>query len=150
VNIFGGIMRCDTIAEGVIAAAKEVKLAVPLVVRMKGTNEDIGRRILRESGLPIISADNMADAAQKIVAAVAGNRGAKFMSILIDRNTKVMTQGITGKTGAFHTRLCRGLRQWTRMLRRRSQSAQGGRRVRRHPHLRHRGRGQQKTAPRSR
>jgi succinyl-CoA synthetase beta subunit len=72
VNIFGGIMRCDTIAEGVIAAAKEVKLAVPLVVRMKGTNEDIGRRILRESGLPIISADNMADAAQKIVAAVAG------------------------------------------------------------------------------
>ena len=57
---------------GVIAAAKEVKLGVPLVVRMKGTNEDIGRRILRESGLPIISADNMADAAQKIVAAVAG------------------------------------------------------------------------------
>ena len=73
VNIFGGIMRCDTIAEGVIAAAKEVNLNVPLVVRMKGTNEELGRRILRESGLPIISADNMADAAQKIVAAVAGN-----------------------------------------------------------------------------
>jgi succinyl-CoA synthetase beta subunit len=72
VNIFGGIMRCDTIAEGVIAAAKEVNLNVPLVVRMKGTNEELGRRILRESGLPIISADNMADAAQKIVAAVAG------------------------------------------------------------------------------
>ena len=72
VNIFGGIMRCDTIAEGVIAAAKEVKLSVPLVVRMKGTNEELGRRKLRESGLPIISADNMADAAQKIVAAVAG------------------------------------------------------------------------------
>jgi len=72
VNIFGGIMRCDTIAEGVIAAAKEVKLAVPLVVRMKGTNEELGRQKLRESGLPIISADNMADAAQKIVAAVAG------------------------------------------------------------------------------
>jgi succinyl-CoA synthetase beta subunit len=72
VNIFGGIMRCDTIAEGVIAAAKEVKLAVPLVVRMKGTNEELGRQKLRDSGLPIISADNMADAAQKIVAAVAG------------------------------------------------------------------------------
>jgi succinyl-CoA synthetase beta subunit len=72
VNIFGGIMRCDTIAEGVVAAAREVKLGVPLVVRMKGTNEELGRQKLRESGLPIISADNMADAAQKIVAAVAG------------------------------------------------------------------------------
>jgi succinyl-CoA synthetase beta subunit len=72
VNIFGGIMRCDTIAEGVIAAAKEVKLGVPLVVRMKGTNEELGRKMLKDSGLPIISADNMADAAKKIVAAVAG------------------------------------------------------------------------------
>jgi succinyl-CoA synthetase beta subunit len=72
VNIFGGIMRCDTIADGVIAAAREVKLAVPLVVRMKGTNEELGRKLLAESGLPIISADNMADAAKKIVAAVAG------------------------------------------------------------------------------
>jgi succinyl-CoA synthetase beta subunit len=72
VNIFGGIMRCDTIAEGVIAAAKEVKLSVPLVVRMKGTNEEIGKQMLKTSGLPIISADNMAEAAQKIVAAVAG------------------------------------------------------------------------------
>jgi len=71
VNIFGGIMRCDTIAEGVIAAARQVKLNVPLVVRMKGTNEDLGRKLLAESGLPIISADNMAEAAQKIVAAVA-------------------------------------------------------------------------------
>jgi succinyl-CoA synthetase beta subunit len=71
VNIFGGIMRCDTIAAGVIAAAKEVKLSVPLVVRMKGTNEELGRKALAESGLPIISADNMADAAKKIVAAVA-------------------------------------------------------------------------------
>jgi succinyl-CoA synthetase beta subunit len=73
VNIFGGIMRCDTIAEGVIAAAREVKLSVPLVVRMKGTNEDLGKTLLRESGLPIISADNMADAAQKIVAAVTSH-----------------------------------------------------------------------------
>jgi len=73
VNIFGGIMRCDTIAEGVIAAAREVNLGVPLVVRMKGTNEDLGKKMLKESGLPIISADNMADAAQKIVAAVAAH-----------------------------------------------------------------------------
>jgi succinyl-CoA synthetase beta subunit len=70
VNIFGGIMRCDTIADGIVAAAKETHLSVPLVVRMKGTNEDIGKKILKDSGLPIISADNMADAAQKIVAAV--------------------------------------------------------------------------------
>jgi succinyl-CoA synthetase beta subunit len=70
VNIFGGIMRCDTIAEGVMAACKAVNLTVPLVVRMKGTNEDIGKKMLAESGLPIISADTMADAATKIVAAV--------------------------------------------------------------------------------
>ncbi|MDP3289116.1 MAG: ADP-forming succinate--CoA ligase subunit beta, partial [Methyloversatilis sp.] len=73
VNIFGGIMRCDTIATGVVAAAREVHLTVPLVVRMKGTNEDLGKQILKDSGLPIISADSMADAAQKIVAAVAGH-----------------------------------------------------------------------------
>ena len=72
VNIFGGIMQCDTIAKGVVAAAREVNLSVPLVVRMKGTNDEMGRQILKDSGLPIISADNMADAAQKIVAAVAG------------------------------------------------------------------------------
>jgi succinyl-CoA synthetase beta subunit len=72
VNIFGGIMQCDTIAKGVVAAAREVNLSVPLVVRMKGTNDEIGRQILKDSGLPIITADNMADAAQKIVAAVAG------------------------------------------------------------------------------
>jgi len=70
VNIFGGIMRCDTIAAGIVAAAREVDLAVPLVVRMKGTDEDLGKRILKESGLPIIAADSMAEAATKIVAAV--------------------------------------------------------------------------------
>ena len=70
VNIFGGIMRCDTIAEGVIAACKAVHLSIPLVVRMKGTNEEIGKKMLAESGLPIISADTMAEAATKIVAAV--------------------------------------------------------------------------------
>jgi succinyl-CoA synthetase beta subunit len=70
VNIFGGIMKCDTIAEGVIAACKAVNLSVPLVVRMKGTNEELGKKMLAESGLPIISADTMAEAATKIVAAV--------------------------------------------------------------------------------
>jgi succinyl-CoA synthetase beta subunit len=71
VNIFGGIMKCDTIAEGVITASKAVNLSVPLVVRMKGTNEEIGKKMLAESGLPIIAADTMAEAATKIVKAVA-------------------------------------------------------------------------------
>jgi succinyl-CoA synthetase beta subunit len=70
VNIFGGIMKCDTIATGVITACRAVNLGVPLVVRMKGTNEDLGKKMLAESGLPIISADTMAEAAQKVVAAV--------------------------------------------------------------------------------
>ena len=70
VNIFGGIMKCDTIAIGVVTASRAVDLKVPLVVRMKGTNEELGRKLLAESGLPIISADTMAEAAQKVVAAV--------------------------------------------------------------------------------
>jgi succinyl-CoA synthetase beta subunit len=71
VNIFGGIMKCDTIADGIIAACKAVNLSVPLVVRMKGTNEDLGKKMLADSGLPIIAADTMAEAATKIVAAVS-------------------------------------------------------------------------------
>jgi succinyl-CoA synthetase beta subunit len=67
VNIFGGIMKCDVIAEGIVVAAREVHLSVPLVVRLEGTNVDIGKKILADSGLPIISANNMADAAQKAV-----------------------------------------------------------------------------------
>ena len=70
VNIFGGIMRCDVIAEGVVAAVKEVGLQVPLVVRLEGTNVDRGKQILRESGLNVIPADDLDDAAQKIVSAV--------------------------------------------------------------------------------
>jgi succinyl-CoA synthetase beta subunit len=70
VNIFGGIMRCDVIAEGVVAAAKEVSLNVPLVVRLEGTNVDLGKKILAKSGLPIISGDDLADAAEKVVKAV--------------------------------------------------------------------------------
>jgi succinyl-CoA synthetase beta subunit len=69
VNIFGGIMKCDVIAEGVVAAAREVQLSVPLVVRLEGTNVDLGKKILAESGLPIISGNDMADAAEKVVAA---------------------------------------------------------------------------------
>jgi succinyl-CoA synthetase beta subunit len=70
VNIFGGIMRCDVIAEGVVAAAREVSLQVPLVVRLEGTNVDLGKKILAESGLPILSADDLGDAAEKVVQAV--------------------------------------------------------------------------------
>jgi succinyl-CoA synthetase beta subunit len=72
VNIFGGIMRCDIIAEGVIAAVKEVGLKVPLVVRLEGTNVDLGKKIINDSGLNVIAADNLSDAAQKIVKAVKG------------------------------------------------------------------------------
>jgi succinyl-CoA synthetase beta subunit len=70
VNIFGGIMRCDVIAEGIVTAAKEVSLDVPLVVRLEGTNVDLGKKILASSGLAIQSADNLADAAAKITGAV--------------------------------------------------------------------------------
>jgi len=72
VNIFGGIMKCDTIATGVVSAAREVKLSVPLVVRMKGTNEDLGKKILAESGMSVISANNMAEAGERVVAAIKG------------------------------------------------------------------------------
>jgi succinyl-CoA synthetase beta subunit len=73
VNIFGGIMKCDTIAQGVVTASRAVGLKVPLVVRMKGTNEDLGKKLLAESGLPIIAADSMAEAAEKVVAAAAAH-----------------------------------------------------------------------------
>ena len=69
INIFGGIMRCDVIAEGVTEAAKQVGLSVPLVVRLEGTNVEAGKKILANSGLPIIAAENMADAAEKVVTA---------------------------------------------------------------------------------
>ncbi|QJR16227.1 ADP-forming succinate--CoA ligase subunit beta [Usitatibacter palustris] len=74
VNIFGGIMKCDTIATGVVTAARQVSLNVPLVVRLEGTNVDLGKKILADSGLPIISASNMGDAAEKVVAAAKGQK----------------------------------------------------------------------------
>jgi succinyl-CoA synthetase beta subunit len=72
VNIFGGIMKCDIIAEGVVAAANELDLKIPLVVRLEGTNVEAGKKIMSESGLSIISADNLGDAAEKIVNSVRG------------------------------------------------------------------------------
>jgi succinyl-CoA synthetase beta subunit len=72
VNIFGGIMRCDVIAEGIVAATRQLEVKVPLVVRLEGTNVDQGKAILAKSGLNIIPADSMGDGAQKIVAAVQG------------------------------------------------------------------------------
>ncbi len=88
VNIFGGIMKCDTIATGVVGAAREVKLSVPLVVRMKGTNEDLGKKILKESGLPIISADNMAQAGRRVVAAVKKAKPAKKSKVKKKKTVK--------------------------------------------------------------
>jgi succinyl-CoA synthetase beta subunit len=72
INIFGGIMRCDVLAQGVVDAARDLSIKVPLVVRMLGTNVELGRKILADSGLPIISAETMAEAAEKIVQAVKG------------------------------------------------------------------------------
>ena len=72
VNIFGGIMKCDVIANGIVQAAKDVNLQVPLVVRLEGTNVELGKDIIRNSGLNVIAADNLSDAAQKIVKAVKG------------------------------------------------------------------------------
>jgi succinyl-CoA synthetase beta subunit len=95
VNIFGGIMKCDTIATGVVAAAREVKLSVPLVVRMKGTNEDLGKKILKDSGLPIISADNMADAAKAVVAAIKKKKKPVKKKKVVAKKAKTKT----GKKG---------------------------------------------------
>ena len=100
VNIFGGIMKCDIIAEGIIAAAKEISLKVPLVVRLEGTNVELGKEILAKSGLAITSANDLADAARK---GRQGREGFQVMSILVDKNTKVICQGFTGSQGTFHS-----------------------------------------------
>ena len=108
VNIFGGIMKCDVIATALVAAAKVVSLKVPLVVRLEGTNVELGKKILAESGLPIISArGHGATRRRRSSRPPRASSGGRAMSILINRNTRVVTQGITGKTGQFHTRMSR-------------------------------------------
>ena len=93
-------MKCDIIAEGIVAAAKEVRCSVPLVVRLEGTNVELGKEILAKSRPAHRSGNDLADAAQKIVKAV---KGSQHMSILVDKNTKVICQGFTGKQGTFHS-----------------------------------------------
>ena len=107
VNIFGGIMRCDIIADGVVEAVREVGLSVPLVVRLEGTNVDKGIDIINRSGLNVIAAENLGDAARKIVAAGLKHDGFRWiadadyggsrMAVLIDENTKVICQGFTAR-----------------------------------------------------
>jgi len=100
VNIFGGIMKCDTIASGVVTAARETKLPVPLVVRMKGTNEDLGKKILKDSGLPIISADNMADAAKSVVASIKKKKSKPAKKAPAKKKTKIKKKIKKAKTKA--------------------------------------------------
>ncbi len=94
-------MRCDVVAEGVVAAVREVGLTVPLVVRLEGTNVELGKKVIADSGLNVVSADDLDDAAQKSCGRRA--RRQHKSSILIDNNTKVICQGFTGKNGTFHS-----------------------------------------------
>jgi succinyl-CoA synthetase beta subunit len=102
VNIFGGIMKCDTIATGVITAVKEVGLKVPLVVRLEGTNVELGKKMLAESGLNIVAAADMADGAQKVVAAAKGGADSERPRRTTTPASSV--QGMSGSAGAFHSK----------------------------------------------
>ena len=103
INIFGGILRCDVLAEGVIAAVRDLNVQVPVVIRMKGNNEEKGKEMLRTSGLNFITADDMTEAAKKVVAAAAGGDA---MSVLVGKETRLLVQGM-GKHGTFHAIGCR-------------------------------------------
>ena len=107
VNIFGGIMKCDIIAEGIIAAAKEISLKVPLVVRLEGTNVELGKEILAKSGLAITLRQR---SRRRRGEGRQGREGFEVMSILVDKNTKVICQGFTGNQGTFHSEA--GHRLW--------------------------------------
>ena len=108
INIFGGILRCDVLAAGVIAAVKELGVPVPIVIRMKGTNVEEGKKMLAESGLNFTTADTMGEAADKVVALSSGARRGPdegpLMAVLLDKNTRLIVQGITGREGTFHAK----------------------------------------------
>ena len=122
-SIFGGIMKCDVIAEGIVKVAEELNLKIPLIVRMKGTNEDLGKEILDKSALKIQSADDMESAAKMSVNATNLEHE---MSILINKHTKVITQGITGKNRSISYITMLEICIWKRLLSCRCKSKKAG------------------------
>ena len=125
INIFGGILRCDVLAAGVIAAVKELGVPVPIVIRMKGTNVEEGKKMLAESGLNFATADTMGEAADKVVALA----GRSLMAVLLDKNTRLIVQGITGREGTFHAKAAAGVSHERRRRRHARQGRDDARRL---------------------